>query len=86
MYGRLFPNENQHVANSLWQLALTLAKLDRLPDALINAQKGAAMAHRILPEGHPVRKKCDETLAEIKKQIEAADAASEVARPKSSPP
>jgi exonuclease VII small subunit len=44
------------------------------------------MAHRILPEGHPVRKKCDETLAEIKKQIEAADAASEVARPKSSPP
>jgi hypothetical protein len=28
------------------------------------------MAARVLPEGHPIRKNCDDTLAEIKKEIE----------------
>jgi hypothetical protein len=46
--------------------------MERLPEALARAEQAAGMADRLLPEGHPIRTKCDELLAEIKKRTEAA--------------
>jgi len=77
---RLYGGDHRGVALSMRALAKCLAALDRLPEALTRAQDAADMATRVLPKGDPLRTKCEDTLAEIKKQIE--DKAGVSAEPK----
>ena len=82
MRQRLFPGDHRDVAGSLVILAYCLDDLDRLSEALDRAQRAADMADRILPEAHPIRKRCDDTLVEIRKKME--DKAGGPAAPKGS--
>ncbi len=62
---RLFKGDHHEVVITLTNLASCFAALNRFPEALARAQEAADMAARILPDGHPLRGKANETLVEI---------------------
>jgi len=70
MARRLNQGYGPDMADRLRNLARCLVALGRLPEALARAQEAADMAAQSLPEGDPLRTKCDHMLAQIKKQVE----------------
>ena len=67
MYQRVDPAERSNLANGLANLAACLDGLGKNEEALAIAERGAAMAGRVLPEGSGIRKKCDGVLSAIRK-------------------
>ncbi len=67
MYERVDPAERSNLANGLANLAACLDGVGKHEEALATAERGAAMAGRVLAEGNPIRKKCDGVLESIRK-------------------
>jgi hypothetical protein len=86
MLQRLYPGDHPYTAGTMRNLSRCLAIQSRLPEALARAEEAAAMAARVLPESHPIRRACNDSLAEIQKKLDAVAPAGAASSPPATSP
>jgi hypothetical protein len=68
------PQGSVEEMNCLLSLDLCLDRMSKTSEALASAQRAEELGARFLPENHPLRVRCAQHLAHLRKELEAGPA------------